>query len=290
MNHSTRHNHSWFDLMTRFAQQMGEANYRSGALSFAEADGPTVVAELLDDGRALAMTVDLQHKPDPSELEAFLAANRVQNAQDAGIYAFSPVEGTLLFFRRLEDAGQYTYEEWIGELQAFERSAKAALQAVPHALEGEAPSPQDDGADNAESFKHIWSDFAYAQKLGAEPPELSADGSYILALEGLWHVFVRPDNARGRVVLKMAVTLLPLLIDDEPAVWSSLLKAHTLGQGTGGAFFAIDHEEQELVVWRSLPLASLDGYGLNDAIDSLAQVARHYTEELKLDPFTAAMA
>lgn len=290
MSHSIRHSHSWSDLMARFAQEMGETDYRSDVLGFAEGDGPTVLAELLDDGRALGLTVGLQHTPDPSQLEAFLAANRVENAQDAGVYAFSPVHGTLLFFRRLENAGAYAYGEWVSELQAFEQAAKAALEALPGALEVGAPPPADDGADNAESFKHIWSDFAFAQKLGAEPEERCADGSFILALEGLWHVFVRPDNARGRVVLKMAVTLLPLLNVDEPAVWSSLLQAHTLGQGTGGAFFAIDNEEQELVVWRSLPMAGLDGYALNDAIDSLAQVARHYTQELKLDPFAAEVA
>ncbi len=248
------------------------------------------MAELLDDGRALGLAVDLRHKPDPSRLEAFLAANRVENAQDSGVYALSSADDTLLFFRRMEDAGQYTYDEWMGELQAFERAAKAALQALPHALQVEAPPPQDDWLDNAESFRHVWSDFAFAQGLGAEPPERCDDGSFILALEGFWHVFVRPDNARGRVVVKMAVTLLPLLVEDETEVWSSLLRTHTLGQGTGGACFAIDDEAQELVVWRSLPMSSLDGYGLNDAIDGLAQVARYTTEELKLDPFAAMAA
>ncbi|MDO9406733.1 MAG: type III secretion system chaperone [Polaromonas sp.] len=290
MSQSIRHSHSWSELMGRFAKDMGETDYDMGALCFADGDGPTVVAELLDDGRALGMTVDLQHKPDPALLETYLAANKVGNAQSAGVYAVSPLDDTLLFFRRLEVAGQYAYGEWVNELQAFEQAARAALQAVPEALEVGASPPQDEGVDHAESFKHIWSDFAFTQKLGAEPPELSANGSYILALEGLWHVFVRPDNVRGHIVLKMAITLLPLLNVDETAVWSSLLQAHTLGQGTRGAFFAIDHEEQELIVWRSLPMANLDGYALNEAIDGLAQVARHYTDLLKLDPFATAVA
>ena len=290
MNSPTRHTHSWSDLMARFAQEVGETQYRSGALCFADADGPPIVAELLDDGNALGLTVDLQHAPDPSKLETFLAANRIENAQDTGLYGYSPADNALLFFRRLEDAGQYTYEDWVQEIQAFEQAAKAALQALPDALAFAAPPPQDEWADNAESFRHVWSDFAFAQGLGSELPQTTADGSFILSLEGIWHVFVRPDNGRGRVTLKMGVTLVPLVKEDEPAVWSALMHAHTLGQGTGGAFFAIDAEAHELVLWRSLPMGGLDGYGLNDAIDGLARVARYYADELKLNTFVPEVA
>lgn len=290
MGHPHHHTHRWSDMMSRFAQELGDTGDHTGVLCFTSVDGPFIVAELLDDGRALGLTVDLQHSPDASQLESFLAANRVQNAQDAGLYALAPGNRTLLFFRRLEDANAYTYEEWVNELHAFEETAKAALQALPHALDVGAPSQQGDWAENAESFRHIWADFAFTQRLGDEPALCCDDGSFILALEGHGYVFVRPDNARGRVALKMVIALLPLLVAEESAVWSSLLCAHALGEGSGGAVFAIDHEAQELVVWRSLPMAGLNGYRLNDAIDHLAQVAHDITEELKLNPFAAVSA
>lgn len=290
MDHATRHTHSWSHLLARFAQAVGTSDYRFGPLSFSQADGPTIVAELLDDGRALGLTVDLQHTPDASRLEAFLVANRVQNAQDAGVYAIYPANNnTLLFYRRLEDPGPYAHEDLLREIQSFAQTAQAALDALPHALEGAAfDAPvADAAATHADTFRHVWSDFALAQGLGKELPAPAADGSFILSLDGERHVFVRPDTARGCVVLTTPMALLPLFNDNESAAWLGLLEAHTLGQSTGGAVFAIDPDEQALIVWCSLPLAGLDAYGLNDAIDSLAEVACFYTQELALDAVPA---
>lgn len=283
---STRHAHSWSHLMARFAQAMGTSDYRFGPLSFSQADGPTIVAELLDNGRALGLTVDLQHAPDASRLEGFLVANQTENAQSAGVYAALPSgRNSLLFFRRLEDANQCAYEDMEQALLAFAQTAQAALDALPDALQGAAfDAPMADAAaTHADTFHHVWSDFALAQGLGQELPAPEADGSFILSLDGERHVFVRPDTARGCVVLTTSMALLPLFNDNESAVWLGLLEAHTLGQATGGAVFAIDADEQELIAWRSLPLAGLDAYALNDAIDSLAEVARFYTEALQLE-------
>ncbi|MDO9406731.1 MAG: type III secretion system chaperone [Polaromonas sp.] len=283
MNHPTRHNHTWSDLLARFALELGASHYRSGPLCFALPNGPSIVAELLDDGRALALTVDLEHAPEESRLEEFLSANQFENAQDTGIYAVLKTKNALLFCRRMEDAGQFAYDDLVRELQGFSASAQAARDALPDALQGTAEAPpQDAWADNMETFRHIWTDLAFAQGLASELPKATADGSYILALDGAGYVFVRPDNARGCVVIKTMVALLPLF-GDEPAAWLSLLDAHLLGQGTEGAFFAIYADEQELVLWRSLPMANLDGFTLNHAIDSLAHVARHYVDELSLE-------
>lgn len=283
------HHHTWFQLVTRFAQAMGTSDYRGDPLSFSLPGGPTIVAELLDDGHALGVTVDLRHTPDGDRLEAFLQANRIDNAQDAGVYAVMPSRNhTLLFFRRLEDAGAYAYEDMMAALQVFADTAQTALDALPEPLQSAPAAPsQDAAAFHAETFRHIWEDFALTQGLGSDRPEPEADGSRILLLDGKRHVFVRPDAARGRVVLTTSLALLPLFNEDEPAAWRGLLEAHTLGAATGGAVFAIDPELNELIAWRSLSLVDLDAYGLNDGIDSLAEVARFYTETLRLDMLAA---
>ncbi len=267
MNHTTRHAHTWSHLMARFALEMGTSDYRFGPLCFSLPDGPSIVAELLDGGSALALTVDLEHAPEPSRLELFMAANVIENAQDSGVYAVLESRNALLFFRRLEDAGQYAFEDLVAEMHGFAYAAQAALDALPNALHANAAPPtQDAWATHEDTFKHVWADMALAQGLGTEPPEPHDDGSFCLSLAGAGFVFVRPDNARGRVILKTMVALLPL-INDEPTAWLALLHAHTLGQATGGAFFAIDTDAQELVAWRSLPMAELDGYSLNEAIE-----------------------
>ncbi|QHE83934.1 type III secretion system chaperone [Hydrogenophaga sp. BPS33] len=285
---TTHHPHNWSHLLGRFAQAVGESDYSFGPLSFSQPGGPTIVAELLDDGRALGLTVDLQHTPDDERLEDFLLANQAGRAQDVGVYAVYPARNnTLLFFRRLEDAGAYAYEDFMQAMRSFSGCAQAALDALPQPLQVEADTlPSDAAAFHEESFRHIWSDFALAQNLGGERPQPEVDGSHILSLDGGRFVFVRPDFARGSVVLSTMLALLPLFCDEPPA-WLGLLEAHTLGLATGGGVFAIDPGERELIVWRSVPLAGLDAYGLNDAIDSLAEVARFYTEEFALDAVPA---
>lgn len=288
MTHPARHTHTWSHLMSRFAQAVGATDYRFGPLRFSRATGPSIVAELLDEGRALGLTVDLQHVPEDERLEDFLAANRVDNAPGAGVYALHGAPQTLLFFRRLEDAGRYAYEDLMREIQAFERTALAARDALPNALVAGAlaPAAGDTSASHADSFRHVWSDLVFSQGLGRELPDAEPDGSYVLLLEGAGHVFVRPDLAHECVVLTLTLAPVPLL-GDEPPSWRTLLQAHTLGQATGGAVFAIDLAERALIAWRSLPLGGLDAYGLNDAIDSLAEVVRFYTDALALDTVPA---
>lgn len=276
------------ELLARFAGQAGAADYRGGPFGFALDDGPAIVAEPLADGQAVGLTVDLQHAPEDSRLEEFLAANLRAHVQESGMYAYLPAENSLLFFRRLEQVGRTPFEDLVSQIRAFAQEAQAALLALPEPLPaGETVPSGAAPASDADVFGHVWSDFLLAQGLGREAPQPEEDGSFVLALEGAGHVFVCPDPLRACVVLKTSLALLPLDVHDEADALRTLLHAHTLGEATGGAVFAIDAGAQELVAWRALALAGLDAFALNDAIDSLAEVARFYSEKLAM-PAVAA--
>lgn len=64
-----------------------------------------------------------------------------------------------------------------------------------------------------------------------------------------------PDGA-GTVYLR--VPLMPWRDGEHPHLAAWCLSEHFLGLATGGASFAIDRDEGELVLWLSRPLAALD--------------------------------
>jgi len=56
----------------------------------------------------------------------------------------------------------------------------------------------------------------------------------------------------------LRVPLMPWREGEHPQLAAWCLSEHFLGLATGGASFAIDRDEGELVLWLSRPLAALD--------------------------------
>ncbi|TFZ01506.1 type III secretion system chaperone [Ramlibacter rhizophilus] len=75
------------------------------------------------------------------------------------------------------------------------------------------------------------------------------------------------------------------LMDWEPGHSASLaefcLGEHFLGLATSGASFAIDRDEAELVLWRSMPLVVLDEASFAAALMDLLEAASHWREQLQ---------
>ncbi|MEO5672957.1 MAG: type III secretion system chaperone, partial [Ramlibacter sp.] len=134
-----------------------------------------------------------------------------------------------------------------------------------------------------QDFRNLWAQYAHAQGLAATSPASADDSGYILTVEGLGHVFVRPEAASGRVLLKTVLTFLPLDNEDPNWVFRGLLQAHLLGEATEGAVFAIDRDEGDLIACRRLPMDGLDSFALNEAIDSIAGTAQHMCGLLALE-------
>jgi len=60
--------------------------------------------------------------------------------------------------------------------------------------------------------------------------------------------------------LYLSAPLLPLAALDD-GLLRACMSAHLLGRATGGATFAIDLDDDQLVLWRANPIAALDGPG-----------------------------
>lgn len=69
-------------------------------------------------------------------------------------------------------------------------------------------------------------------------------------------------------------------LPNSPQVCQTLLHANFLGEGTGGAAFALDRTSGELVLHRTLAAAQLDATGLATAVETFLNFYDGWTRKL----------
>jgi hypothetical protein len=131
-------------------------------------------------------------------------------------------------------------------------------------------------------FQHIWA--TYCQDNGFS----SSDGAgedeelFVIAMDSGHLIVVEEEPSLETVLVKALLAYLPLDDDDVTPIYRQLLEAHLLGEATGGASFAIDPDEDELIAYRRLPAATLDARRLATEISELATTAMRFADMLQL--------
>ncbi|MES3001981.1 MAG: type III secretion system chaperone [Pseudomonadota bacterium] len=269
--------------LDRFAAELGLAHPADGTIWFSVEDGPQVVLEPIDDGRALALHTSLGAAPRAGHEEmAALADLLASNAPDVGhgtVAAIDPVSEDLMLFKRLHRPADLPYEEFSLQLFNFAEAARRRR-------DGFAPiaSPQEDDANEVheEAFRQLWSEYVFARGLSNAGGEPQAHDPYLITPDEGGYLFVELDPATGSVLLKAVLAFLPLdELDDDPML-RQLLEAHLLGEATGGASFAIDEVAGELIACKHLHLAELSAHELGEEIDDLAMTAARFARMLAI--------
>ncbi|MDO9434129.1 type III secretion system chaperone [Hydrogenophaga sp.] len=189
-----------------------------------------------------------------------LRANAPSNAQC--IAAIDAVEDDVILFRCFNDAS-LPYEIFVGQVQRF---AKVVAEGVPvHSA-----AQHEKAANGAQHALHVEAsqvvrnairDFAHAR--GLTPPEDT--DKFLVCMPGGGGISVQIEPSSGDVLLTSHLG--PVLADD-PTL-RPLLELHMLGEATGGAFFAMDEPEGDLVLYRCVSAETLDGLELDRLLNRL---------------------
>ena len=123
-----------------------------------------------------------------------------------------------------------------------------------------AHSPSDH-AQAANAVRNAIGDFAHAR--GLTPPE---DASHFLVcMPGGGGISVQLEPSSGDVLLISHLGPVPA---DEPLL-RQLLELHMLGESTGGAYFAIDAQTDDLMLHRRVGAEGFDGLVLDRLLNAM---------------------
>lgn len=139
-------------------------------------------------------------------------------------------------------------------------------------------------------FEQIWATYCHDNGFAPPPDATPDDESHIIAVESGHYIFVQEEPIAETVLVKAVLAFLPLDSADEAGIYRQLLEAHLLGEATGGACFAIDPDEDELIAYRRLPVATLDARRLATEISELAATTVRFAEMLQLPPPAKSVA
>jgi Tir chaperone protein (CesT). len=103
------------------------------------------------------------------------------------------------------------------------------------------------------------------QKLGLGPLALDDSGNCQLVFDG---DLVVELQAPGDGFISLVATVCPVPADGREALFTDLLEANLLGQGTGGATLALDTALDEVVLCQRLETAQLDNEGFEGALET----------------------
>jgi hypothetical protein len=291
IHHASASPADWTAILKRLASDVGLQGYEEGTIALDMKQGPQIVIEPLEGATAVALHTDLgMAERDANEDEPFfanlLSANAPARGVDAPAFAVDPVSGSLVLFKRFQDARSLDYEEFVAHLHAFADAAKRDLATTRPAADLESETRPHD-----EVFARIWSDFLKARGLARDADdaqEMHTGGA--IELDDGGYLLVDSEPATGTVLLQAVLAFLPLdELDDEP-VFKRLLEAHLLGEATDLACFAIDPEDETLIAFRRLPVEGLDADKLGEALDGLGITAARFAEMLSIARPGAAVA
>lgn len=255
--------HAWSAQMVNLARDLRVQGYEDGTLWFREKNGVEVVVEPLLDGASLAVHARLGRvgwQEDGPGLADLLRANAPSNGRC--ITAIDAVDEDVVLFRRFDDAS-LPYEAFVNHVQHFSQAAAEGVTApampqADHADHGVA-LPTHVEADNV--MRNAIGDFAHAR--GLEPPEDTSH--FLVCMPDGGGISVQIEPTSGDVLLMSHFGSVPA---DETTL-RKLLELHMLGELTGGAFFAIDEHDRDLILYRRVGIETLDGMELDRLLNRL---------------------
>lgn len=108
-----------------------------------------------------------------------------------------------------------------------------------------------------------------AKSLGHESFELNENGVLSLQFGDDLLLHLEPDPDEVRFHLYSTLCRLPATEAEGAALFSALLKANCFGRGTGGAFFAVDEAQSEVLLSRVFTTARTEPDDLFSALQDM---------------------
>ncbi|QHE85790.1 type III secretion system chaperone [Hydrogenophaga sp. BPS33] len=255
--------HAWSTQMGNLARDLGVHGYEDGTLWFRQQSGVEVVVEPLLDGESLAVHARLGRvgwQDGGPSLDALLRANAPSKTRF--IVAIDAVDEDVVLFRRFDDA-DVPYASFVDGVQQFAQAAAEGstrpLTWQENDLSGDALLPVH--ADASSAMRNAIAAFAHAR--GLEPPEDTSQ--FLVCMPGGGGISLQIDPATGELLLVSHLGPVPT----EDQALRQLLELHMLGEVTGGAYFAIDAQRDDLILHRSVSADGLDGLELDRLLNTM---------------------
>lgn len=255
--------HAWSAQMANLARDLGVHGYEDGTLWFRQQSGVEVVVEPLLDGESLAVHARLGRigwQDGGPSLDALLRANAPSKTRC--IVAIDAVDEDVVLFRRFDDA-DVPYASFVDGVQQF---AQAAAEGSTQPLTWPENDLSGDGllpvhADASSAMRNAIAAFAHAR--GLEAPEDTSQ--FLVCMPGGGGISLQIDPATGELLLVSHLGPAPT----EEQALRQLLELHMLGEVTGGAYFAIDAQRDDLILHRSVSADGLDGLELDRLLNTM---------------------
>lgn len=255
--------HAWSTQMGHLARDLGVHGYENGTLWFREQSGVEVVVEPMLDGESLALHARMGRvgvQASGPSLEDLLRANALSESRC--ITAIDAVDDDVILFRRFDNAA-LSYESFVEHVQQFAQTAGEGLPALASSQDDQMSEglPPSGHAQTVNAVRNAIGDFAHAR--GLTPPE---DASHFLVcMPGGGGISVQLEPSSGDVLLISHLGPVPA---DEQTL-RQLLELHMLGESTGGAYFAIDGQSDDLMLHRRVGADGFDGLVLDRLLNAM---------------------